>query len=453
MASKTYTKRIYQPSAYKTPIIVRIDNDIPWLALPSIAKLYKKKPNTLRTLIEALTFDKKTHQKKGILTNSKGKKQRIHYYHIDIVIQIGTLLKSPYLAPFQEWLNPVELPKSPPKTPLKTHIRFLVIPFLFIAFIAYQLLMPLSLTNDPVSVIIPHNSTSRNVLSILQKNHLIRSPLFIRAYLKVTRNKHTMQFGKFQLNRNTFPLKIIHYIQNNQGEHALIRVTIPEGFSLQQIAQNLEKAKVIKADKFLLYTQNKAKQELAKAYPFLNDYPHDTIEGYLYPNTYLFAYNTPPKIIVATMLREFQLNMLPIWETRIKSGQPKLSFHQNLTLASILEKEAIIQSELPIIASVYQNRITKRMRLEADPTVVYALGKSHKKRVLYKDLRIDSPYNTYKFFGLPPSPIASPSKRAFEAAVNPAKTDYLYFVANPITHQHLFGRNYREHCANIRRVR
>ncbi|MSR89039.1 MAG: endolytic transglycosylase MltG [Candidatus Margulisbacteria bacterium] len=453
MASKTYTKRIYQPSAYKTPIIVRIDNGVPWLALPSIEELYKKKQKTLITLIEALAFDTKTHRKSGVLTTRKGKKKRIHYYHIDVVIQIGTVLKSPYLAPFQEWLNPKKLPVLPKKTPLKTHIHFLFIPFLLIAFVIYQLVMPLSLTNNPITIIIPHNSTTRNALSILQKNHLIRNPFLIRAYLKVTRNKHVIQFGKFQLNRNTMPLKIIRYVQDNQGEHALIRVTLPEGFSIQQIAQTLEKTGVIKANKFILYTQTKAKQELAKAYPFLNDYPNDTIEGYLYPNTYFFTYNTPAKIIVATMLREFQHNMIPVWENRIKSGHPKLSFHQNLTLASILEKEAVVQSELPIIASVYQNRITKRMRLEADPTVVYALGKSHKKRVLYKDLRIDSPYNTYKFFGLPPSPIASPSKRAFEAAVNPAKTDYLYFVANPLTHQHLFGRSYREHCANIRRVR
>ena len=330
---------------------------------------------------------------------------------------------------------------------------FILLPIILIGYLIFQLFVPQSLESRPITITIPHNSSTRTILNILSQHDLIHSPLFMRIYLKITPKKHAFHFGKYQFNTTDTPRSVIQYLQNNQGDQDLIKITIPEGFNIEQIAQALQKADVIQAEPFLAYTRQLAKQELSKAFPFLNDYPFDTIEGYLYPDTYLFAYNTPPKIIIATMLREFQRNMITVWENRPKNKKTRLSFHQTLTLASILEKEAVIPTELSIIASVYQNRITKRMRLEADPTVVYALGKAHKRRVLYKDLRVNSPYNTYKFFGLPPTPIASPSKKAFTAAVNPAATPYFYFVANPTTHQHLFSRNYAEHRANINKAR
>jgi UPF0755 protein len=177
--------------------------------------------------------------------------------------------------------------------------------------------------------------------------------------------------------------------------------------------------------------------------------PTPTLEGYLFPDTYVFPDGTTPREAVRVMVARFQQVWLPEWNAQLQ--KEALSRNDVMALAAIVEKEARIPEERPVIAAVYLNRLKGGMRLQADPTVQYALGR-HVARVLYKDLAIDSPYNTYRYSGLPPGPIASPGRPAIVAALFPAHVPYRYFVAHPDGH-HEFTRDFRAHSAAVKAAR
>ncbi|MCX5783560.1 MAG: endolytic transglycosylase MltG, partial [Elusimicrobia bacterium] len=164
------------------------------------------------------------------------------------------------------------------------------------------------------------------------------------------------------------------------------------------------------------------------------------LEGYLFPSTYLFEANTAAKQVIETMTKEFDANIRPLFQNGFPQGFDEKAV---LTMASIIEREAVFSSERPIIAAVYYNRLKKKMALAADPTVQYALG-HWKKNVTLNDLKIDSPYNTYLHRGLPPGPICSPGIESVKAALNPPKLDVLFFVADG-NGRHIFNNNYDEH--------
>jgi UPF0755 protein len=179
------------------------------------------------------------------------------------------------------------------------------------------------------------------------------------------------------------------------------------------------------------------------------DVPTPTLEGYLYPATYTFQEGTSARAAVREMVGGFERAWRPEWNPRLQTLA--LSRHDVVTLASIVEREAVKPEERPVIAAVYYNRLKKGMRLEADPTIQYALGR-HTARVLYRDLEIDSPYNTYRRSGLPPGPIGSPGAPSIAAATQPANVPYLFFVAHPDGH-HEFRTTYAEHLVAVREAR
>ena len=171
------------------------------------------------------------------------------------------------------------------------------------------------------------------------------------------------------------------------------------------------------------------------------DVPTPTLEGYLFPDTYAFPLGTTARQAVHEMVKRFEREWKPEWNAQLTT----LALNRNdiVTLASIIEKEAKRPEERPVISAVYHNRLRKRMLLQADPTVQFALGR-HTARVLYKDLEVNSPYNTYKYAGLPPGPIASPGGPSLVAALFPANVSYLYFVADSDGH-HEFRTTLAEH--------
>jgi UPF0755 protein len=177
--------------------------------------------------------------------------------------------------------------------------------------------------------------------------------------------------------------------------------------------------------------------------------PGPTLEGYLFPDTYAFPDGTSPRNAVLEMVKRFEREWKPEWNSRLDSLS--LTRHEAVTLASIVEREAKVASERPIIAAVYLNRLRNGMLLQADPTVQYARGK-HTPRLLHKDLEVDSPYNTYKYAGLPPGPIASPGAASLTASLYPADVPFLYFVAAPDGH-HEFRRTLAEHEIAVRQFR
>jgi UPF0755 protein len=235
---------------------------------------------------------------------------------------------------------------------------------------------------------------------------------------------------------------ILHALQT--GEGIINRVTIPEGLplweSLPMIAETLtlplDSLEVAVRDPALL-----ARLGVPKGTA--------TVEGYLFPETYDFPSQVTARYVVEQMVARFEQRWDPAWEARL--AELRMTRHQVVTLASIVEKEVRRGSERPTVSGVYHNRLRIKMALQADPTVQYAM-KVRPGRVLYRHLTIDSPYNTYKYPGLPPGPIAAPGKASLEAALFPAKVPYRYFVAHPDGH-HEFRTTYEEHLAAIQYVR
>ena len=219
-----------------------------------------------------------------------------------------------------------------------------------------------------------------------------------------------------------------------RGKGLVHIVTIPEGFSTNQIAPLLV-SKLGQPDDSV----TAALSDTSLLHQL--DVPTKTLEGYLFPDTYVFPEGTTARTAVDMMVRRFEQVWKPEWTARLDTVH--LSRNDVMALASIVEKEARLPEERPVIAAVYMNRLRDGIPLQADPTVQYALGK-HVARVYYKDLEVESPYNTYKHKGLPPGPIASPGRPSIEAALYPANAPFIYFVAFPDGH-HEFRRDLAGH--------
>jgi UPF0755 protein len=254
--------------------------------------------------------------------------------------------------------------------------------------------------------------------------------------------------GEYELDRKMSLVRIIAVLRGRVPGLKLVRVTIPEGYSVAKIAKLLESKELISAPKFLEYVRN-AKPELEAKFPFLSQVPTSNLEGYLFPETYLFAHGVSSAVVTEAFLGQFQRRVLPIWNSI--SASANISLHEAVTLASMIEKEAHDPAEMRLISAVFHNRLKKRINLASDPTVLYALGEPEKEIVTYADLRVDSPFNTYRRPGLPPTPIASPGAHAFAAALHPENSDFLYFVANG-DGTHSFSRTLQEHVTKTRRI-
>jgi UPF0755 protein len=218
-------------------------------------------------------------------------------------------------------------------------------------------------------------------------------------------------------------------------------VTIPEGFTLSQIVPLIARVLEVPADSVIAAARDTAHLHRLGI-------PTPTLEGYLFPDTYTFLPGTPARAAVGAMVRRFEQVWRPEWTTRLDSIS--MSRHQVVTLASIVEREAKRPDERPVIAGVYRNRLRSGMRLEADPTVQYARG-IHTNRVLFKDLDVDSPYNTYRNVGLPPGPIASPGAASLQASLYPTDVPYKFFVAYP-DGRHVFTVDFAQHTAARRQA-
>jgi UPF0755 protein len=251
---------------------------------------------------------------------------------------------------------------------------------------------------------------------------VIDVPLAFRIYARARGLDREIQAGTYLLRRGTRWSDLLRAM--NGGKGLINRVTIPEGFSIAQITPVLVRALGTNPDSVSAAVHDSAMRAT------LQD-PAETLEGYLFPDTYIFAPGTTARQAVAEMVKRFQREWTPGDDSEATAlGRSR---HEIITMASIVEKEARVPSERPVIAAVYYNRLKDGMLLQADPTVQFALGR-HTDRVLYKDLTIDSPYNTYMHAGLPPGPIASPGAASIRAALAPANVPYLYFVAAPDGH-------------------
>ncbi|MEO8192430.1 MAG: endolytic transglycosylase MltG [Gemmatimonadales bacterium] len=292
----------------------------------------------------------------------------------------------------------------------------------------------------PIRVIVPKGATFATATDSLHRAGLVGSSFLFRAYARLRRADRNIKPGTYLIKRGTPWGDIVGALH---GGHGLVNtITIPEGFTLQQIVPLLAQTLSVPVD-----SVNVAVRDTALLHRL--GVPAPTLEGYVFPDTYAFPDGTHAREAVQEMVRRFEREWKPEWNARLP--QLSLTRHGVVTLASIVEREAKVPAERPVIAGVYLNRLREKMLLQADPTVQYAHGK-HSPRVLLKDLEIDSPYNTYRYPGLPPGPIASPGGASLRAALFPANVPFLYFVAAADGH-HEFRRTQAEHEAAVRAVR
>ena len=273
----------------------------------------------------------------------------------------------------------------------------------------------------------------------LNNENVLRSSFFSKIYIKFNNVEESIKPGTYTVNSDISFNDFLSVLTD--GKVSDYKVTFPEGYTVEDIAKKLEESKVCTKDEFL---------KVVKEYPLPsyikpNNERKYELEGFLFPDTYAIPKGTTPKQIIEMMLNRFE-GVISEIQSELGITIPKEEYEKYVIVASMVEKEARDDSERAEIASVIYNRLQKGMPLQIDATVLYALGE-HKDTVLYKDLKVDSPYNTYKIKGLPVGPICNPGKPSLLAAIKPAKTDYIYYLLNPSNNKHYFTNNYEDFLA------
>jgi len=300
--------------------------------------------------------------------------------------------------------------------------------------------------SEAVTVKISPGSSAQAIGKKLEEKGLIRSVLAWRIWLfrfKLQQQSPNLQAGTYQLWKTSSLPTIGNKIR--QGEITETRFTIPEGWTQKQIAARFEELGYFSAEAFLKAARNTDRA----AFPWLPDHlPH--LEGVLYPETYQLPRDrATPEFIINLMLKQFEETALPLYQNQ----DSPYTLKEWVTLASIVEKETVVDRERSRIAAVFAERLERGMRLAADPTVEYGLDitQSKNKPLTIEQVNTPSPYNTYLNAGLPPTPIASPAKPSLKTSVNPPETEYLFFVAR-YDGTHIFSKTFEEHQAAQRRI-
>jgi UPF0755 protein len=296
-----------------------------------------------------------------------------------------------------------------------------------------------STSGDTVRVTVPQGAPFTAVAESLAQHDVIGSPSLFRTYAILTRKDRSVRAGVYEFREGMSYGDAIAVLV--RGRPAMDRLILPEGLMATEIATAVENQLGIPADTFLAATRHAALADSVGA-------REQTLEGYLYPSTYLVRVGADAHEIVRQMVAEFEDQWRPEWNARLE--ELGMSRDEIVTLASIIEGEARHSGDRPYVSSVYHNRLDRGMRLQADPTVIYALGR--RRRLFERDYELSSRYNTYRIDGLPPHPIGQPSAASIEAALYPRRTNFLYFVAGE-DGKHVFSRTYSDHLATIRAIR
>ncbi len=293
-----------------------------------------------------------------------------------------------------------------------------------------------------VTIEIPKNSSTAEMAALLKKEGLIHSEIAFRFYARYNSVDGKLKPGVYSLHKGMSVEEIIQEML--KGPVEIIKITVPEGYTVAQIAELVEKKGIAGREEFLALADRKWD------YPFLENISveHNKLEGYLYPDTYHLGPGTPPEKLVQMMLERFN-QVIKEHNYRELVQNRGLTLHEAVTIASMVEREAKVAEERARIAGVIYNRLEKGMPLQIDATIQYVLDKP-REILLYKDLEVKSPYNTYRNTGLPPGPIANPGWPSLEAVIKPEKHEYLYYVAKP-DGSHAFSRTLQEHNMNIRK--
>ncbi len=301
------------------------------------------------------------------------------------------------------------------------------------------LLSPVSSSEEMQTVQIPQGTSAKVVGEILEENGLIRSSHAFYAAVRIPEkllgvsSPIVLRSGRYKISPSMSVSEIVDIISN--GKEAFVTTVIPEGFTIRKIARILENGGVCSAESFIKATKNR---EMLESFGI----NAENCEGYLFPDTYSFYENMDANEVVSIMIKNFhkKLSSLGIEEINYKT----------LVLASIVEREYRVTEEAPLIASVFKNRVDAGVGLYSCATIEYViteiLGKPHPDIITYNDLKIDSPYNTYRWAALPPGPISNPGLVALSAALNPPETNYFFFtLTDAEAGRHTFSTNITQH--------
>jgi UPF0755 protein len=298
---------------------------------------------------------------------------------------------------------------------------------------ATVILMPVSSDEHWQEVFIPEGASFTQGLRVLQEHGIIKSRFPFLVMGRITGWDRNLKAGYYFLSPSMSPLEIFKDLID--GRTIQYTITIPEGSDLEDIKRRLFSTGLFDEESWKLTTDPEFLDSL--------DIDAPSLEGYLYPDTYNFPKGTDPRTIFRIMVQRMREYFND--ELRERAAELGMTENEVLTLASIIEKEVIYDSERPLISAVFHNRLKKNMRLQADPTVLYGIDEKDRWiRIRYRDLKRKTPYNTYVIKGLPPGPIASPGIKSIRAALYPADVDYLYFVAKN-NGRHHFSRTNKEH--------
>ena len=291
-------------------------------------------------------------------------------------------------------------------------------------------------------LVIEKGQTGTEIADMLYERGLIRSTQGFKLWLYLSGTNDKLQTGHYQIPNKVTVRELISLLQ--EGHVESIRVTIPEGYTVGDIAIVLEKNQIMKAKDFL------AEAKTFVPYPYMKGtrpatYP---VEGFLFPSTYEIPVGATPREVIQMMADEMNRYLTPAVKKQIQAQH--MSIHDFVTLASIVERESLFDADRPTIAGVFKKRLAHGIPMQSDATISYVLGYA-KEDVTIGDTQLQSPYNTYVSKGLPPGPIANPGKKALDAVLHSEDTDYLYFVADKDGHNH-FSKTYEEHLAEVHKI-
>ncbi len=315
-------------------------------------------------------------------------------------------------------------------------IAIIIVPLVFALTLARYVHTPIDVADGAVLVVEP-GSTARDVSALIARAGLGKWKLGNLVGMRLWSEPSSIKAGAYSFSGDVAPIDV--FTAMAEGRVMQVSVTLPEGLTAREMGALLEDAGVTGSAEFVALAYDPASPERFGV-------PGPTLEGYLFPDTYKFAHALDAVVVIKAMTDKFKEVAASV-SPSMQAGE--LDLKQWVTLASVVEKETGAPGERKLVASVFANRLKLNMRLESDPTVIYGI-ENFDGNIRKRDLRADTPYNTYTRKGLPPGPIANPGRESLEAVLNPAETEYLYFVSrNDGTH--FFSSTYSEHSKAVRR--
>lgn len=322
----------------------------------------------------------------------------------------------------------------------KIKIVLLIVILIFAAAAAF-LFAGNAKTLKSAEVTIDEGSGTMDIAKTLKEEGVIRSEAAFVVQLRMSEYAGKLQYGTYEIKKDTGMKELFRMLATQGAKEGTVNVTIPEGFSVEQIGDTLEKKGLFSKKDFLKAANTTEGYDFAWLKEIKSSSKRNyLLQGYLYPDTYNLYKTATPEEVVSLMLSNF--------ETHIRGLDTEGSLDRIVTEASVIERETSVDSERPLIAGVIENRLKENMKLQIDVTVLYPLtdGMYDQNRVSYEDLKVDSPYNTYKNKGLPVGPICNPSVESIKAAAQPEQHEYLYYhTKSKGSKEHNFYKTYKEH--------